>query len=93
MKVQKSQLLIKEKDKSVRVQQSKEAFSGMCEETIKVTARESAEFKVPKTRVEKRLGKCSWLPMGFYETLPALVFLVQQPCSQIEGLKRVLHIQ
>jgi len=93
VKVQKSQLLIKEKDKLVRVQQSKEAFSGMCEEKIKVTARESAEFKVPKTRVEKRLGKCSWLPIGFYETLPVLVFLVQQPCSQIEGLKRVLHIQ
>ena len=59
MKVQKSQLLIKEKDKLVRVQESKEAFSGMCEEKIKVTAREATEFKVPKTRVEKGQGSAA----------------------------------
>ena len=71
----------------VRVQESKEAFAGMCEEKIKVTARESAEFKVPKTRVEKRLGRRSWLSIGFYETLSMFlnsVFLVQQPCSHTE---------
>ena len=53
MKVQKSQLFIKEKDKLVRVQESKEAFAGVCEEKIKVTARESQNLRYQTQEWEK----------------------------------------